>query len=226
MKHALNTIASFLIGITPFIAILGLGTFTYSSYPNILVIATTVILAILAVKLGITIYKKAQKVGAMELIFYPASSPDLDNLDPEPTSNTVKREAKELVDLINKKKNLFKRGSIRIYGDWLGKAYSEEHTIVAASFDDKLDLLTLDFKNGKKLEVYEPKNIFESPSFLKIVDANRVKLFKQNYVNKNVYYLDYKKESKNINIDTNLESSAYDNDPSVGKQALMISAVR
>lgn len=144
-----------------------IGFAIYVSLPNFTGILILVVIGILAIWLGLKIFKRVQIVGIIEFITAAHASSDLDNLELTSDSETKRRKPEELVELLAKEKKLFKGGSFRIYGDWFGKPYDNYHKIESGQFDIQSNLMTLTFNEGVKLEIYNPKHIFESTSFFK-----------------------------------------------------------
>lgn len=112
----------------------------------------------------------------LEIMSAVYASPELDNLEPEKDSHTKRRNPNELVQLLAKKESLIKGVTFRIFGDWFGEPFNSYHEIISAQFDENFKILTLNFRERTKLEIYNPEHIFESPTFLKIIKAERIKL--------------------------------------------------
>jgi hypothetical protein len=115
---------------------------------------------------------------------------------------------------------------LRIYGDWFGKPYDNYHELKSAEFDSQLKRLTLVFNEGEKLEIYNPKHIFEASTFLKIVNSDRIKLtwfyYGKTQAKENQYYLDYELNDKKISTETNVDWYKPIFDVSLGEPSLMI----
>jgi hypothetical protein len=226
LQKTLNIIAGFLLGLTPLVAAAFLGLFFYSAFPNIfglLVLSTALLLAIW---LGVSIFKRIQMVGLLEFITALHASPEADNLEPSPDGETKKRTPAQLADLINRNENLLKDGSLRIFGDWFGKPFEKKLTLTNAQFNQDSNILTLIFSGREKLEVFNPMHILEASTFLKIIDAERVKLSFYNLEShkseKISFFLDYRKKNKKIATNTNVDWSNPVFDVSVSAPALMI----
>ncbi|GAB3668456.1 hypothetical protein GCM10028791_43840 [Echinicola sediminis] len=180
----------------------------------------------LSIWLGLKIFKRVQIIGPIEFITAVHALPDLDNLEPTKDSATKRRSPEEIVQLLKNNDNLFHGGSFRIFGDWFGKPHDNYHQIISANFEERLNKLTLNFKEGEKLEIYNPRHIFEASTFLKIVQADRIKLTWFYYGNtmttENRYFLDYKLIDKKIMTETNVDWYKPIFDVSLGAPVLMI----
>ncbi len=226
MRQIINIISGFIFGLAPLAGATIIGIAIYASLPNTSGIIILVLLGILSIWLGFKIFKKVQIVGPIEFMTAVHASPDLDNLEPTKNSETKRRSPEELIHFLENKNNLFKGGTFRIFGDWFGKPYDNYHEIKSAEFNDKLKLLTLNFKEGEKIEVYNPKHIFEASKFLKIISADRIKLtwfyYGKTKTIENLYFLDYILTDKKFTTETNVDWYKPIFDISLGDPALMI----
>lgn len=224
MRQVINIISGFFFGLAPFGAAAIIGIAVYASFPNIIGILILVLLGVLSFWIGLKIFKRVSIIGPIEFMTAVHASPDLDNLEPTKDSRTKRRSPEEFVQILGNGENLFKGGCLSIYGDWFGKPYSNNHEIESAEFDNKVKLLTLNFKEGEKLEIYNPKHIFEASSFLKIAKAERIKFSWYNNKSEiaNQYYLNYALNGKKIVHETNVDWYKPIFDVSLGAPALMI----
>mgnify|MGYP000114160139 CR=1 FL=1 len=226
MRQVINIISGFIFGLAPLAGASIIGIAIYASFPNTTGIIIIGLLGILSIWLGLKIFKRVQIVGPIEFMTAVHASPDLDNLEPTKDSETKRRSPNEFVRLLGTNDNLCKGGSFRIFGDWFGKPHDNYHEIVSADFDEQLNKLTLDFKEGEKLEIYNPRHIFEASTFLKIVQADRIKLtwfyFGKPRSSENQYFLDYKLTDKKITTETDVDWYKPIFDVSLGDPALMI----
>ena len=226
MRQVINIISGFIFGLAPLAGATIIGIAIYASLPNITGIIILGLLGIISIWLGLKIFKRVQIVGPIEFMTAVHASPDLDNLEPTKDSETKRRSPEEIVRHLENKDNLFRGGSFRIFGDWFGKPYDNHHQIVSANFEEQSNKLTLHFKEGEKLEIYNPRNIFEASTFLKIVQADRIKLtwfyYGKTKTTENQYFLDYKLTGKKIMTETNVDWYKPIFDVSLGDPALMI----
>lgn len=226
MRQAVNIITGFIFGFAPLLGVALFGVVFYASFPNLLVIIIFVCLGVLTFWLGLKIFKKIQIVGFLEVITAVSASPELDTIQLTKYSKTKRRKPEELVVGLRNNENLFKGGSIRIFGDWFGKPYDNHHILKSAEFESHLNRLTLYFNQGEKLEIDNPRNIFEAPTFLKVIDADRIK-FTWYYYGKtnsreNQYSKEYTLNNNKIIAKTNMDWYKPNYDLSLGGPALII----
>jgi hypothetical protein len=154
------------------------------------------------------------------------ATPELDNLKLNPDSSTNEKTPEELVRLISENENLLKGGTFRIYNDWFGKPYDNVHSIKSGNYDINTKILTLQFVEGEQLEIHNPIHIQESSTFLKVINADRIRLtwfyYKKPQKQENKYFMDYRKENKKIVTETNVDWCEPVFDVSLGSPALMI----
>lgn len=181
---------------------------------------------ILAIWLGFKIFKQVRIRGPIEFLSAVQASPDLDNLDLAEDSRTKRRSPTELVEQLGNKDNLLKGGSIRIFGDWIGKPHDNYHELESAEFKAQQKRLILNFKEGERLEIHNPKHIFEASKFLKIVQADRIRWTwyypAKAKIPENQYFIDYQWTDKKISAETNVDGHEPLLQVSLGEPALMI----
>lgn len=226
MRQLLNITAGIIIGLLPLIGALVVGLLIYNSTPNSMGIIIIGALGIVAVWLGYRIFKRIQIVGVVEFITAVHATPELDNLELTKDSETKNREPEEFVSLVNSKENLFKGGTFRIFGDWFGKPYSNYHEIESAHYDKDLNMLSLNFTAGEILEIYNPKQILETSTFLKVIASDRISLTwfysGKEKQNGSQYFLDYSLKKNKIHTETNVDWYKPIFDVSLGAPSLMI----
>lgn len=145
-----------------------------------------------------------QIFGPIGLLSASNSSPDADNLIPENGSDTSLLNANEFVELIKRDENRLKEGHLYIFGYDLRKIFKEDLIIHDASFEGIDKILTLHFHSGQKIEIYNPKHIFETSTFIRIVSADRVVLSFSNS-NAEKQFIDFKVQNRKIVNNTNLK---------------------
>lgn len=211
---------------TPILGAAFFAIFIYNAQPNSVGIVIIGILGILSFYLGYCIFKKIQIIGPIEYMTAKNATPELDNLKLSPSSRTKSREPAQLVALISNNKSLIKGGTFRIYNDWFGKPHDNFHKLTKGHFNEEKKLLTLEFDEGEKLQVYNPRIIHEASTYLKIIDADRIKLtwyyFGKPKIQSNLYFLDYRKANKKISTETNVDWYKPVFDVSLGSPALLI----
>jgi len=226
LRQIINIVSGIVYGMGPILGAALFGLFIYDAQPNFIGKGIIVLVGILALYMGYSIFRKVQIIGPIEFMTVQNATPELDNLKLSPDSSTKERTPKEFVELISEKQNLCKGGAFRIYNDWFGKPYDNVHSLDKGFFDTETKVLTLEFAEGEKLEIYNPIHIQESSTFLKIIDADRIKLtwfsYGKSQNRDNQYFLDYRKENKKILTETNVDWYKPVFDVSLGSPALMI----
>ncbi|NHN24853.1 hypothetical protein FIA58_004105 [Flavobacterium jejuense] len=226
MRKAINSITGFIIGLAPLAGTTIIGIAIYASLPNTIGLIIVGFLVVSSLWLGLKMFKRVQIVGPIEFMTSVHASPDLDNLEPTNDSETKRRNPEEIVERIKNNDHLFKGGTFRIYGDWFGKPYDNYHELKYAEFDKQLNRLTLVFKENERLEIYNPRHIFEASTFLKVVNADRITLtwfyLGKTHVKENQYYLDYKRNNNKIVTQTDVDWYKPTFDVSLGEPALII----
>lgn len=217
-----RSIAGFLLGLTPLIIAGIFGVVIYSTINETAGIILAAVLSALAVWAGLNIFRQVRFHGPFNFIVSVFASRDLDKLEPDADSKTKRREVSDLISLYNKGENLFQGGKVRIYGDWFSESSHSEFEIQKLSYDESEGKLTIAFKEGEKIEVYNPGNIFESPSFLKILDAEKVRITWLPKEKEKSNYLEFKKNSKEISTISNIDIKQSSFNLSLGEPALLI----
>lgn len=215
-----------MLGILPVTGAALIGLFIYNDFPNMVGISICATLLILSTYVGYQIFRKIQIIGLIEFVTATTASPELDNLELSPSSSTKKRTAEEISHLISINQNLIQSGCIRIFNDWYGKPFELELVLDCSKYDSEQDLLTIKFNSGEFLEIFAPREIQESTTFLKIIDANRIKLSNANYgrshISERSYFLDYVKLANSFETKSNLDWRKPFFDVSLGSPALVI----
>jgi len=226
MRKLINLIAGIIAGIFPLLIAGILGVLIYNELQNLIGIIICVILGLLAIWVGIQIFKKIQRNGIFDFMSVVVASPDLDNLEPTKESKTKKRTAKELAELNHKNQNIFQGGTLKIFGDWHGEPYQNPIKILSMDYDEEKKQLVIQFSQNARILIDEPDHILESPSVLKILTAKKVKLeFQHKNKNSTVergYFKTYIVEKNKIETKTNIDWAKQKIDAAIGQDALII----
>lgn len=226
LRQIINIVSGIVLGLGPVLGAAFFGIFIYDAQPNFIGIGIIGLLCVLSIYLGYSIFRKVQIIGPVEFMAAKNASPELDNLKLSPNSSTKERTPEELILLISENQNLLKGGTFRIYNDWFGKPYDNFHSVKSGNFNSDTKVLTLNFDEGEQLEIHNPIHIQESSTFLKIINADRIKLawcyYGKPQRQENNYFLDYRKDNKRIVTETNVDWYKPIFDVSLGSPALMI----
>lgn len=214
------------MALTPLMLAIIFGILTYASFPNAMGAILFTALIILSVWLGVIIFKTVANTPLVEIITSNHATPGLDNLELDSSSETKKRQPDEYAKLVRTNEHLCKVGSIRIYGDWFGKPYTNHHKITTAEYQEEDKKLTIHFDDDERIEVYNPMIIFESTAFLKITHADLVRwswyAYRKSRTEDNMGQLEYTKENKVITTKTWPTNLSRKFDTSLSAPALMI----
>lgn len=127
-----------------------------------------------ALWLGVKIFLKVQKIGWIDFATFSKSSSDLDNLTSTDSLDTKELSAEELCEIINEEKHAFCGGTLRFYGRWFGLPYNNFLRIASASYDKISETLTLKFENAETVILKQPRFIFLSSTYLKILEVAEI----------------------------------------------------
>ncbi|WP_319480052.1 hypothetical protein [uncultured Draconibacterium sp.] len=226
MKKLINLIAGIIAGILPLVVAGIFSVFIYNELQNVFGIIIGVLLALSAIWIGIQIFKKVQQNGIVDFMAVVTASPDLDNLEPTANSNTKKRTAKELAELNHKNENIFKEGTLKIFGDWHGAPYQNSLKILSIDYNEEKKQMEILFSENTKILIDEPDLILESPSVLKVLSAKRIKLEFQHKKKGTTapasYFKNYTVVNNRVDTATNMDWIKHKIDAAIGQDALII----
>ncbi|WP_299581639.1 hypothetical protein [uncultured Sunxiuqinia sp.] len=226
MKKTINRLSGFIVALFPLVIAAVISFFLYNEWPNMLGIVLSLLLVSAACWAGYSIYVKVQRNGIIDFLTVVNASPDLDNLEPTADSQTKQRSPQELVDLWDQGLNVFKGGTIRIFGDWFGAPYEYPVKINAVGYDNFSKTMTLSFDKGIQIRLREPGAILESRSFLRILSASDVYLEFQDNTNEQdepgTYFKSYKVENNEVKASTSIGGEQARMEASIGHDALIV----
>jgi len=100
-----------------------------------------------------------------------------------------------------------KAGSLRFWGEWLGKPNDNWYTIVRCFADG--NILRLEFNDGEKLTVVDPAGLELGPATFAIRDAAAVRwewfYYGRPQTAENLYFYEYKRSGAKIDATTNVD---------------------
>ena len=205
MKKTINIIIGILFGLTPILGWILFSVLIYNYLSNVFGVLLIVGLLALAIWQGVNLFKMVQILGPLGLLSASNSSPDADNLIPERSSDTNLLNPNEFAQLIKSNENRLKGGHLYVFGYDLREIFKEDLIFQDAHFDTIDNILTLHFIGEQKFAFYNPKHIFETSTFIRIVSADRVELTFTNSFDKELQFIDCQKQNKKIVINTNLK---------------------
>lgn len=226
MRKLINLVSGIIVGIAPLLIAGILGVFIYNELQNLIGILICVILGVGAIWIGVRIFKKVQNNGVVDFLAVVNASPDLDNLEPVEGSKTKMRTPKELAELSQTPHQLFKGGTIKIFGDWHGEPYQNAFEILGITYYESKKQLEIQFLGNTKIVMDEPDNILESPSVLKILTASKVTLEfpkeTQNSAKNGICFKTYTVVNNRVESTSNIVSIEQKMDAAIGQDALII----
>ena len=226
MKKLINFSTGFIAGLAPLFIAGIFSVMIYNELQNLTGIIICIILGLLAIWLGILIFMKILRIGIFDFMTVVVASPDLDNLEPTDDSKTKKRTPKELARLSHKNENLFKGGTIKIFGDWYGEPYHNFLKIISIDFNESDKQMIIQFSKKTRITIDEPGPVLESPSVLKILSAKKINLEfqheKKNSAIKGEYFKTYVMTKNRIKTATNIDWTKQKSDAAIGQDALII----
>lgn len=134
------------------------------------------LVALLTIYISTRIFLSVVRRGVVDFTAGTSASPHADNLIPTDSDSSRLYSAEEYGAAFSLDNNLAIGGSMQLFGDWFGKAYTEDHRISDVHFSTEDACLTIDFFRGERLEIWHPEHIFDSDTFLKILSASAVRL--------------------------------------------------
>ncbi len=226
MNKPINFLTGILAGLTPLVIAGILSVLIYNELPNAAGIFIAVLLGLLAMWLGMQIFQKVQRVGIFDFMSVVVASPDLDNLEPTEGSKTKRRTPGELAELTQKNQQLFKGGSLKIFGDWHGEPYQNTLDLLQIDYDELKKQMVMTFSQNTRIIIDEPDHILESPSVLKILSAKEVRLeFWHKRAHAAVegnYFKTYRVRGNRLETDTNIDWTDQKMDAALGQDALIM----
>ncbi|AHM59279.1 hypothetical protein D770_05060 [Flammeovirgaceae bacterium 311] len=210
----MGILASFAIGI--------LGLLIYDKNRGFVGILITALVGLLAIYVGYQVYKTARRRGILEFSAAVHTSPDMDNLEPSGNSEVRRVNIREYVGFVNNGEDLFKGGYLRIWGDWKGRDLEQIHSIKEARYVNSENLFQIIFQDESQVSVWNPQIITESPTYLKILKAGKVRWEWKSSNHSDKSYYDYFRENKRIRTETNTDWKDDPIDVLLGEPALLI----
>lgn len=150
------------------------------------------------------------------------ASPDLDNLEPSADSETRKLSMEEYVVNFSKSDVKFKGGGyLRIWGDYKSRRLEEYHLVSNVELLDQ-STIQISFQSGNRLRIWKPETIFDAPTFMKVLKAERIKWEWYDNKNNKRYYYEYWVEGNGIRTKTDYDWKSYKIDTMLGDPAIFM----
>ena len=222
MRKAFKYIFAILLGFMPvvFAGLIGaLVFFTASKMFGLFLLAGLIPLSLW---LGYSIYDRVKVVGIIEFITVNYATPTLNNMKPQVNSITKHFSPADYVLFFDGGGNRFKKGVMKIYGDWFGDPYKEKFEVQELRYDAQKDSLHIRFSEHMYMTISKPTIIQEADSFLKIVEARSVHVewLENDYKQR----LEYDVKAKRIETRSDLNGRTHRFDVSIGEPAVIMYA--
>jgi len=173
--------------------------------------------------LGYKIYAVILRRGILEFLTAIHATPTLDNLPLTDQTDVKQLSAQEFAERFSNKENIFTGGIIRIWGDWEGRDLESINELSRVEHEMNEGILKIVFLNNNKLTIWHPDYVFESESYLKINEAEKIKWEWLSNIDKNSYnYFIYELDSKEVKIRTNTKLNSNKYDTILGQPALFM----
>jgi len=183
------------------------------------------VLGILGLYLGYKIYTVILRRGILEFLTAIHATPTLDNLPLTDQTDIKQLSAQEFAEKFSNNKNIFTEGIIRIWGDWEGRDLESINELSRVEYEMSEDILKIVFLNNNRLTIWGPDKVFESESYLKINEAEKIKWEWLSNIEKNSYnYFLYEIEGKKVRIKTNTNWNRNKYDTILGQPALFMAS--
>jgi hypothetical protein len=224
MKTLRNILSILISGFYGLITIAGLGFLGFLFYDGIkgfLGILLFVIFILLGLFLGYVVFITARRRGFVEFATAINASPDLDNLEPTSDSYFRKLNTQEYFEKLTNGDKLFSGGYIRIWGDFRSRQLDIFNEINRVRLDMS-DVLVIEFTNDNKVTIVNPNTIFESTSYLKILEATEIIWEWIDKDSKERFYFNYLVNKRSIKTKTNSDWKSYKIDTILGQPAIFI----
>lgn len=198
-----------------------LGLLFYDAIKGFWGVFIFIIFILLGLFLGYIVYITARRRGFDEFSTALNASPDLDNLEPTADSDFRKLDTQEYFEKFTTGNRLCSGGYIRIWGDFRSRQLDIYNEISQVKLDMS-DVLTIEFTNNNKVTIVNPKAIYESTTYLKILEASEIIWeWVDNETNKKLYF-NYRVEKRSIRTKTNSDWKSYKIDTLLGEPAIFI----
>ena len=220
MRKVYDYLAGLYFGCQPVILTLSIGFLISNAFQHWIAYCIALILQVPGVLVGLFFLKTTRSIGFIEFATALCASPDLDNPKVIPGSNHVARNPRVYAELIKRGVHLCKNGSLRIFGDWFGERNRNPLVITSAEFNKTLNQLIIAFKTGEKMYISNPKHIHETSSYLKVIDAKKIKI--ECTLKGETGFISYEKTKRNISIKTSFTKQKFNFDVYLGMPALFI----
>ena len=109
---------------------------------------------------------------------------------------------------------ILKNGSLRFWGDWLGRPYDDFLSVVAVDYDKNEGILVIYFDNEVKCTVYDPIDIVNNKNTFHVSKATKIVLewyrYGEEHISQNLRQKIYSQTDNNMILKKCSYESVYD----------------
>ncbi|MFT6842365.1 MAG: hypothetical protein ACJASR_001132 [Psychroserpens sp.] len=216
-----RTIVAFFQAFLPLIGFSIVSALIYSDLPAPYNILISVTLFTLGIYVSRSIFNMMMRRGVLAVMSADNATFDLDELEPTEGDGVLKLTPEELLNSFLKNEIELGECTISIYGDWEGRKLNVKHKLTSVEFHSIKNTLTLLFSDNCLLKIRNPKLIFYTSSYLKIVKATEIlwQITDDFRVYKKFSYLN---TGKNIKTKSNTDWKPHDYDIGIGMNAIYL----
>lgn len=185
---------------------------------NLIAAGVNIIIGFVAFRFTYILMKRR---GIIEIMTGSSATPDIDSLTPTPNSNVYKFTPKDLAFNFQQGSLRFSKGTICIWGDRKARKLNKQHEICSIIYNPAQKLLTIKFYDNYQLDIKEPKMIFETSKYIKIINAKSVKWTISDTKSSQSYFL-YSMNNKSIETDSNTDWHPHKYDIGLGFDAVYL----
>lgn len=169
-----------------------------------------------------SIYIMMSRRGVIEVLSGGSSSYELDDLTPQEGGGILPYTPIDLMNAFQKKKTLeLAKGTLAIWGDFEGWSLNKTHVIANILYNQETNVLTIEFDNQCLLKVKNPRMIYCTNSYLKIIKAKEI-LWQVTVPSEAIYTYSYLNTGNDIKTQSNTKWVPHKYDIGIGQNAVYI----
>lgn len=216
-----RTIVAFFQALLPLLGFGIISTVLYSDlqFPYNLIVA--ILVFILGIYISRSIFNMMRRRGVISVMAAENSTFDLDNLEPTKGDGVFKLTPEEVKSKFLEDKLELTTCTVSIFGDWEGRQLNIQHKLKTVEYDSKNNTLALLFYDNCLLKIRNPKMIFSTSSYLKIVKATEI-LWQIPDGFKSHFQFRYLNTGKTIKTKSNTDWKPHEYDIGIGMNAIYL----
>jgi len=216
-----RTIIAFFQALLPLLGFGVISAVIYSDLPTPYNILVSITLFILGIYVSLSIFNMMMRRGVISVMSADNATFDLDELEPTEGDGVLKLTPEELRNNFLENKIELGECTVSIYGDWEGRQLNIKHKLNSVEFNSEKNTLTLSFSDNCLLKIRNPRLIFYTSSYLKIIKATEI-LWQIPDDLRSHYQFSYLNTGKKIKTKTNTDWKPHDYDIGIGMNAIYL----